>query len=88
MTTLHIINSAKTIPELTTLSRYFVKGDSVIFIQDGCYNLLHHTLPQSFSYYGIKDDSAARNIVCPAAKLIDYEHFIDLTLAHAKTISW
>lgn len=88
MTTLHIINSAKTPSELIRLFQYFCAGDSVIFIQDGCYSLTTPLTTEGLSFYALSQDMSARGIEASTVAPLGYEDFVDLTLANNKTVSW
>lgn len=94
MNTLHIINAPQTPAGFTTTLSRFSPMDSVIFIQDGCYGLNAPEIITAMSaltitVYAIDDDLSARNVlITEAIKAIDYDAFVDLTLAHHKTISW
>lgn len=90
MNTLHILNSPLSGTELAAQFALFGANDSVIFIQDGCYTLANSSaIADKVNLYALEDDLKARNITCPdSVKVLDYPGFVDLTLAHHKTISW
>lgn len=88
MSTLHIINSAKTPDEFKRLTRYFGKGDSVIFIQDGCYNLIADIQNATLKFYALDADMHARAVSSEYCEAVDYPQFVTLTLNCNNTISW
>lgn len=98
MKTLHIINAPQTIIGFNPLLSRFSLNDGVIFIQDGCYSLnapaiIEQLQQHDIVVFAIADDLRARNVqidhsVNAAVNPVDYNDFVDLTLAHNKTISW
>ena len=96
MSTLHIINTPQSKSDLSLHLQRFDSSDAVIFIQDGCYTLLSQEVfavlnTSIVKAYAIEADLNARAITrqSPLAfDTIDYDAFVDLTLAHHKTISW
>lgn len=90
MSTLHIINSAKTAEELNRLMQYCLADDKILFIQDGCYVLpIIQSLDVQQNCYVLLQDLNARNMTAEEHfQTIDYGEFVDLTLSCNKTMSW
>lgn len=70
-------------------------NDSVIYIGDGVYNLIHSDIlffKNSFkgSSHYLNDDTDARGLKIALEEFIkaDYKKFVELTTQHTKIISW
>ncbi|WP_199611603.1 sulfurtransferase complex subunit TusB [Flocculibacter collagenilyticus] len=93
----HVLN------DVSVLAPIIAKGDAVLFLQDGVYNIegqqLQHLVKQvSFSKaYALEADLTARHVTtenefnsdCKPLKVqsINYNEFVDLTLAYQTVIT-
>lgn len=94
--TLHIVSKigSQVTPSFSTFLKTCAKGDAIIFIGDGVFNLTSskEALEQELKnlpIYALEDDIAARGVMdfTPAGK-VDYKQFVELTTEYRKTMSW
>ena len=94
MSTLHTIN--KTGQPLELCLRSLSKGDSLLFIEDGVYQLLEamdvlEDVSHSCKLYALEADLVARGITGDSqilASPVSYRQFVELTESHDKALSW
>ncbi|MGI9276188.1 MAG: sulfurtransferase complex subunit TusB [Endozoicomonas sp.] len=94
MSTLHTIN--KTGQPLELCLRSLSQGDSLLFIEDGVYQLLEaldvlEDVSHSFKLYALEADLAARGISGDSqifATPVSYRQFVKMTESHDKILSW
>ena len=94
MSTLHTIN--KTGQPLELCLRSLSQGDSLLFIEDGVYQLLEaqdvlEDISRSFKLFALDADFAARGVSGASQILatpVSYRQFVELTESHDKILSW
>jgi len=92
MTTLHIIRqSAYTTDDFQQCIQVLKQDDSVVFIDDGCYNVNHPAFlnikKHGFSFYILNKHAEARAITCELSK-IDMTSLVNLTFENDTVITW
>ncbi|MFM2591095.1 sulfurtransferase complex subunit TusB [Vibrio sp. TBV020] len=89
---LHIV---KTVHALEEMGRVFHEGDSLLLIEQAVFaaNPLHQSYRQiqGLDISVLISDAKARGIenrVSSNIALIDYDGFVELTIAHSNSITW
>lgn len=93
MNTLHIIrSSAFNSNDLQQALSLASENDSIVFTDDGVYNLNHPLLNEHHTHtlYCVEQHLVARGINnnLAAAKLISMAQLVELTLTHKPVITW
>ena len=92
MATLHIIPRTTSHPGLENSLMVARSGQSLLFIEDGVYELLksRHDLSR-FKLYALTPDLEARGLqhrIPDSVTLVSYAGFVSLTETHEKILSW
>ena len=67
--------------------RAMAKGDAILLIEDGVYNLLSEQL--QCQHFVLEVDAKARGVALSKhGKAIDYDEFVALTVNNDNVISW
>ena len=90
-TTLHILNRGPNQPELLQhLIDACSDGDTILLIEDGVYwssdHFTHHFAGLDLTV--LQADLAARGVKAAIGEPIDDADFVDLTVAHSRSVSW
>ncbi len=92
MATLHIIPHTTSNPGLGNSLVVAKSGQSMLFIEDGVYELLKTTHDLSrFKLYALIPDLEARGLqhrMPGSVTLVSYAEFVTLTETHEKILSW
>jgi len=94
MPTLHLINkSPLSNPALGECLKVCGSGDAIILLEDGVYAALNtQKISNELTVYAIEDDCSARGLtpekINPAAQLIDYDRFVDLSCEFHNCLNW
>jgi tRNA 2-thiouridine synthesizing protein B len=96
MSTLHIVRkSAYNTTDYLQCSQLIQADDTVVFCDDGCYNLTHEITGallngnKTISLKVISSHALARAIIIPTrVNAIDMNALVNLTFHHEKVITW
>ena len=95
MSSLFTLNQAPSQLSLPSVPKMLNPGDSLLFIEDGVYCAVDKKLlaliPEGIKIFSLKEDLTARGIVSkvePAVETVSYRGFVELSIAHAKVVSW
>ena len=94
MNTLHFIRtSAFTTTDFKSALQTTCIDDAFVFIDDGCYNLMHPLLETCFdqhsNIYVIQEHLIARAITLhPTVETCSIAQLVDLTFSYNKVITW
>jgi len=98
MSSLHLVNKGNQSSDALNLCRTALAlNDSVLFIQDGCYNVLPgelEVLIEAFpevTFHVLEPDLRARGLLNrrhPSVIMVDYNGFVELTEQHNPVLSW
>jgi tRNA 2-thiouridine synthesizing protein B len=95
--TVHILTSSSSSADaLASCLRYATKGDALVLMSDGVYNVLQlaqnglcEAMESGVDVYALQPDLDARGLTegCTVMS-IDYMGFVELTELHPRSISW
>lgn len=94
MSTLHLINKSPLgNPALGECLKVCNTDDAILLLEDGVYAALNtQEISNEFTVYAVKDDCFARGLIPeklnPAAQLIDYNRFVDLSCEFKNCLNW